>query len=62
MPPPKKLKPKLLTPEKLKHKLLMQSQSEGDRQMNRWKDWGNTICPFHHSLNVEGIKNLTGTE
>ena len=52
MPPPEKRKRKLLTPEKLKCKLLTPSPTQ--RQMD---GQGNTICPFHHSLNGRSIKN-----
>ena len=41
MPPPEKLKRKLLT-------------QDGDG----WTDRGNTICPFHHSSNGGGIKEI----
>ena len=37
-------------PEKLKRKLLIQMPTETDG----WT--GNTICPFHHSLNGRGMK------
>ena len=50
MPPSENLKPKLLTPEKLKSKLLTHSGMQTDT------DRGNTICPFHHSWNGGGIK------
>ena len=44
MPPPEKLRRKLLTPN-----------ADGDGRTDR----GNTICPFHHSLNSGGIKQNT---
>ena len=60
MPPPEKLKPKLLTPEKLKQKLLTPSQMR--KETDEWMDRGNTICPFHHSLNGRGSKNINVSE
>ena len=29
-----------------------------DMDGDGWMDRGNTICPFHHSLNGEGIKKV----
>ena len=43
-----------LLPEKLKCKLLT-TDGDGDS----WTDRGNTICPFRHSSNGEGIKSCS---
>ena len=60
MPLPKKLKHKLLIPEKLKRKLLASSQMW--RKTDGWTDRGNSICPFHHSLNGGGIKTTQANQ
>ena len=44
MPPPVKFKCKLLTPD---------ADKDGDGQRD-----GQGICPFHHSSNGRGIKNI----
>ena len=40
-------------PEKLKCKLQIVPMTDYQMwtEMDRWMDKGNTICPFHHSLN-----------
>ena len=47
MPPPEKLKRKLLTPD-----------ADGDGRTDRQTDIGNTICLFHHSSNGGGIQKF----
>ena len=66
MPPPEKLKCKLLTHEKLKCKLLMPEKLKlkiantiSDADGAGWK--GNTICPFHNSSNDGDIQRTFAT-
>ena len=45
----------MLPPEKFKCKLLTPSRMQMAKDI-QWMDKCNTICPFHHSSNGEGIK------